>query len=100
MNHSDIINEIGAAVVAQQLGVPVEHVRVWKNRGIPRARFAEIITAFPAVSLERLRAGKVPAASLCPELADEHAFSPTDATAPVEPDPVAAVALEKSGVSQ
>lgn len=53
-----------------------------------------------ALRIERHSSGKVPAASLCPELADEHALSPTDAAAPVEPDPAAPVALEKSGVSQ
>lgn len=52
-----MIAEKGAAVIAEKVGVPVEHVRVWRSRGIPRSRFGDIITAFPDVKLDVLKAG-------------------------------------------
>lgn len=53
-----------------------------------------------ALRIERHSGGRVPAASLCPALSDDHPGPSTDATAPVEPDGAAPVTLEKIGGSQ
>jgi hypothetical protein len=58
MSHSDIIARIGTAEIAAKLDVPAAHVRVWKNRRIPRAMYAELIAAFPEVTLGLLKAGE------------------------------------------
>ena len=58
MRHADIIAELGTAEVADRLGVPAARVRVWKSRRIPRSSYAELITAFPQVTLGMLKAGE------------------------------------------
>lgn len=58
MSHPDIIHSKGAKVIADRLGVPAGRVRVWKNRGvIPRSAWAELIDAFPDITLSQLKAG-------------------------------------------
>lgn len=57
MTHSDLIEAKGPKTIAEKLRVPQGHVRVWKSRGIPKARYAEIIDAFGDVTLEMLRRG-------------------------------------------
>jgi len=58
MTHAAIIEKIGPAVIAERMNRPRSHVRVWKHRGIPRALFADFITAFPDdVSLDALKRG-------------------------------------------
>lgn len=58
MTHAELIAAKGTATVAAKVGRPAAHVRVWKCRGIPRAAYADIIDAFPDVTLEMLKAGK------------------------------------------
>lgn len=59
MMHSEIVGAKGAKVIAEKLEIPVGRVRVWKFRNvIPRSAWAEIIDAFPDVTLEMLKAGK------------------------------------------
>jgi hypothetical protein len=58
MTHSDIIDAKGTAAIADRLGVSRAHVRVWKSRRIPRAAYAEIMTAFPDITLDALKAGE------------------------------------------
>lgn len=58
MDHASLVEQKGAAVIAAKVDVPVTHVRVWKNRGIPRSRYADIITAFPDITLDMLKAGE------------------------------------------
>lgn len=58
MTHADIIAAKGTAEIAEKIGVPPAHVRVWKNRGIPRSAYAEIMNAFPDVTLAALKAGE------------------------------------------
>ena len=58
MGHSQIIARIGTAEVASRLDVPAAHVRVWKSRRIPRSMYAELISAFPSVTLAMLKAGE------------------------------------------
>ena len=46
----------GAEALARALSVPVNTVRVWRTRGfIPRARWPEIIEAFPELTLAELK---------------------------------------------
>jgi hypothetical protein len=61
MTHAEIITEKGTAEIAEKCGVSPAHVRVWKNRGIPRAAYAEIMDAFPDVTLAMLKAGETKA---------------------------------------
>lgn len=58
MTHSEMIEAKGTATVAEKVGRPASHVRVWKNRGIPRSIWAEMIDAFPDVTLDMLKAGQ------------------------------------------
>lgn len=59
MMHSEIVGAKGAKVIADKLGVPAGRVRVWKSRKvIPRSAWAELIDAFPDVTLDMLKAGK------------------------------------------
>ncbi|MFZ2252664.1 MAG: hypothetical protein WAW13_00650 [Minisyncoccia bacterium] len=58
MSHAEIIASKGTASIAEKLGVPRAHVRVWKNRRIPKGAYAEIIDAFPDVTLEMLKSGE------------------------------------------
>lgn len=57
MTHADLIEAKGVAKIAAITGQPEVHVRVWKGRGIPRSRYADIIDAFPDVTLDQLKAG-------------------------------------------
>ncbi len=57
MKHSEIIEAKGTALVSERTGRPAAHVRVWKNRGIPRSVWAELIDAFPDITLEALKSG-------------------------------------------
>lgn len=58
MSHPDIIHAKGAKVIADAIGVPAGRVRVWKARGvIPRSAWAEMIDAFPDITLDLLKAG-------------------------------------------
>lgn len=58
MTHAEIIAAKGTQEIAERIGVPPGHVRVWKNRGIPRSAYGEIISAFPDITLDTLKAGK------------------------------------------
>lgn len=59
MMHSEIVGAKGAKVIAEKLEIPAGRVRVWKFRNvIPRSAWAEIIDAFPDVTLEMLKAGE------------------------------------------
>lgn len=59
MMHSEIVGAKGAKVIADKLGVPAGRVRVWKARNvIPRSAWAEMIDAFPDVTLDQLKAGE------------------------------------------
>jgi hypothetical protein len=59
MTHSEIVSAIGAKAIAERIGVPAGRVRVWKFRNvIPRSAWAELIDAFPVVTLEKLKAGE------------------------------------------
>lgn len=58
MNHADIIETKGTKAIAEACRVNLGHVRVWKHRRIPRSAYADIITAFPDVSLDMLRSGE------------------------------------------
>jgi hypothetical protein len=61
MDHANIIDTKGPLTISEALDVPLGHVRVWRSRKtIPRSRYAEIITAFPDVSLDMLKAGETP----------------------------------------
>jgi hypothetical protein len=52
---SEIIDKKGAAAIATAAGVPIGTVRVWKVRNqIPRARWPELIKAFPDLTMDRL----------------------------------------------
>jgi hypothetical protein len=57
MKHAEIITAKGTAAIAEKVGVPPAHVRVWKLRGIPRSRFADVLAAFPDVTLDALKQG-------------------------------------------
>jgi hypothetical protein len=58
MTHSEIVKALGAKIIADRIDVPVGRVRVWKCRNIiPRSAWAELIDAFPTVTLEKLKAG-------------------------------------------
>jgi hypothetical protein len=57
MSHAAIIEAKGTDRIAAATGQPRDHVRVWKHRGIPRSRFADILAAFPDVTLDMLKAG-------------------------------------------
>jgi len=55
--HSDLIAAKGSAEIAAELGVPAINVRMWKSRNtIPRAAWAELIDAYPDITLEVLKA--------------------------------------------
>jgi hypothetical protein len=59
MMHSQIISAKGAKVIADRLAIPAGRVRVWKTRNvIPRSAWAELIDAYPDVTLEALKAGE------------------------------------------
>lgn len=59
MMHSEIVKAKGAKVIADKLGVPPGRVRVWKARKvIPRSAWAELIDAFPDITLDMLKAGE------------------------------------------
>lgn len=58
MTHAEIIAAKGNLEIAVKLGVPPGHVRVWKNRRIPRSAYGEIMAAFPDISLDMLKAGE------------------------------------------
>jgi len=59
MNHADLITAKGAVEIAGRLGVPAINVRMWKSRNtIPRSAWAELIDAFPDVTLDGLKAGE------------------------------------------
>lgn len=59
MMHSEIVGAKGAKAIADTIGVPASRVRVWKSRGvIPRSAWAELIDAFPDITLEKLKAGE------------------------------------------
>jgi hypothetical protein len=59
MMHSEIVGTKGAKVIADRLGVPAGRVRVWKSRGvIPKSAWAELIDAFPDITLDTLKAGE------------------------------------------
>lgn len=53
-----LVNELGGAkAVAEALKTKERTVHMWAYRkGIPRARWPEMIDAFPGVTLDRLRA--------------------------------------------
>jgi hypothetical protein len=58
MTHSELISALGAKAIAERIGVSDGCVRVWKCRNvIPRSAWAELIDAFPTVTLEKLKAG-------------------------------------------
>jgi len=57
MTHAKIIETVGTAKIAAITGQPEVHVRVWKGRGIPRSRWADILDAVPDVTLDMLKAG-------------------------------------------
>lgn len=55
-NVPDLINAKGAQAIANALGMNVVAVRLWKHREtIPRARWAELMEAFPDITLDDLR---------------------------------------------
>ena len=55
--HADLIAARGAAEIAAKLGVPPINVRMWKSRNtIPRSAWAELIDAYPEITLEVLKA--------------------------------------------
>jgi hypothetical protein len=59
MTHSQLISTLGTKAIAEGIGVPDGRVRVWKCRNtIPRSAWAELIDAFPVVTLEKLKAGE------------------------------------------
>lgn len=59
MTHADIIAAKGAAEIAARIGVPSINVRMWKKRNtIPRSAWAELIDAYPDVTLDSLKAGE------------------------------------------
>lgn len=59
MTHSEIVEALGAKTIAERIDVPPGRVRVWKFRNvIPRSAWAELIDAFPAITLEKLKAGE------------------------------------------
>lgn len=58
MTHAEIIEAKGTAAVAAKVGRPPAHVRVWKCRGIPRAAYADLLEAFPDLTLDMLKAGR------------------------------------------
>lgn len=58
MTHADIIAAKGTSVIAERLGVPAAHVRVWKSRRIPKSVYADLMEAFPEITLEALKAGE------------------------------------------
>lgn len=59
MTHADIISAKGAAEIAGRIGVPPINVRMWKSRNtIPRSAWAELIDAYPDVTLDLLKAGE------------------------------------------
>lgn len=59
MTHADIISAKGAAEIASRIGVPSINVRMWKSRNtIPRSAWAELIDAYPDVTLDLLKAGE------------------------------------------
>lgn len=63
MNHASIIEQKGTEAIAEACGVPRDHVRVWKNRRIPRSQYAFLLKAFPDVTLEILLNGEPKASS-------------------------------------
>ena len=59
MMHAKIVEAKGAKVIADRIGVPPGRVRVWKSRNvIPRSAWAELIDAFPDITLDTLKAGE------------------------------------------
>ncbi len=57
ITHADLIAAKGAAEIAARLGVPPINVRMWKSRNtIPRSAWAELIDAYPEITLEVLKA--------------------------------------------
>lgn len=60
MNHADLIEaKGGAAKVAEATGFTPVTVRMWKyRRSIPRAAYAEMLQAFPDITLDLLKAGE------------------------------------------
>jgi hypothetical protein len=86
MSHSDIIARIGTAEIAAKLAVPASHVRVWKNRRIPRAMYAELIAAFPEVTLAVLKAGEPGSHVPAPVVDDGKTMAPALAHGADNPD--------------
>lgn len=58
MKHSELIAAKGTAEIAAKVGRPASHVRVWKNRGIPKSVYADLIDAFPDITLDALKSGE------------------------------------------
>lgn len=57
--HSDIVAGKGASEIAAKLGVPAINVRMWKKRNvIPRSAWAELIEAYPDITLDLLKAAR------------------------------------------
>lgn len=55
--HLDIITARGSAEIAAKLGIPAINVRMWKSRKtIPRSAWAELIDAYPEITLDVLKA--------------------------------------------
>lgn len=67
VTHAELIAEKGTAAIAAATGAPRAHVRVWKHRRIPRSVYAELIEAFPDVTLDVLKAGEPPANDTAPQ---------------------------------
>lgn len=59
MDHAAIIEKLGAGPVADAVGKTPVNVRVAKNRrSIPRSWWADLMHAFPAITLEMLKSGE------------------------------------------
>ena len=53
---AELIEEKGDALIAERTGAAIGTVRVWKSRNrIPRSMWAELLTAFPDLTLDRLK---------------------------------------------
>jgi len=53
----EIIEQKGVSLIAERLGERPETVRIWKHRKrFPRAKWFDLVEAFPDVTLDMLRA--------------------------------------------